>query len=293
MSTTDAARDASPEPKPTTETPSELDLLIDRHAPVALPIATVALAGVAGYVQGAGAAILVLAGGALVGGIAVFWSSLRTLFGETPLTGADAYAIGAPRTEEEQKRAVLRALKDLEFEHGVGKISEEDYQALVAQYRAEAKRLLRLLDDDAKPRRAEVEALIERRLRKAGLLDDKSEPASDEAREAADAVAKRAASAPVAAPAGKPLRSKKKKGEKARGPVCSSCGTTNDADAAFCKKCGARQGTSARDEDAKEPEAAPAKPAPEDDDEAEAKAAADDGDDTDEADDAPKGEVKK
>jgi hypothetical protein len=244
MSTTDAAPETGP--KPSDDQPSELENQIEQWARVALPVGTVALAGAAGWVQGPGAAILVLAGGALVGGIAVFWSSLRTLFGETPLSGADAYAIGAPRTEEEQKRAVLRALKDLEFEHGVGKISEEDYQALVAQYRAEAKRLLRLLDDDAKPRRTEVEALVAKRLRKEGLLDTEDATTKDEARAAREAVAKRTASTPPpGASAGKPLRPKKKAG-KADGPTCAKCGTTNDADAAFCKKCGARQG--AKDE---------------------------------------------
>src|SRR5215218_9781181 len=105
---------------------------------VGVPVGTIVLALLAGYVQGPSIAILVLAGGALIAVIATFWASVRTLFGETPLSGADAYALGAPRSEEEQKQAVLRALKDLEFERSVGKISEEDYKALVAKYRAEA-----------------------------------------------------------------------------------------------------------------------------------------------------------
>ncbi len=241
MTTTDAAPDAGL--KPSADATSELEKRIEDLAPIAFPIGTVAIAAAAGWVQGPGAAVIVLAGGALVGCIAVFWSSLRTLFGETPLSGADAYAIGAPRAEEEQKRAVLRALKDLEFEHGVGKISEEDYQVLVTQYRTEAKRLLRILDDDARPRRAEVEALVERRLKRAGLLDSPEGEPTDEEKKAQDAVAARVATGSVAAtPAGKPLRSKKKKAARAgSGPSCASCGTANDADAAFCKKCGARQ----------------------------------------------------
>src|SRR5689334_5365947 len=122
-----------------------LEEQLRRHAPVALPVGTVLLAAIAATALGPAPAILVLAGGALIGVIVVFWSSVRTLVGETPLAGADAYAMGAPRAEEEQKRAVLRALKDVEFERSVGKLSEEDYQALVAKYRAEAKRLLRIL----------------------------------------------------------------------------------------------------------------------------------------------------
>ena len=70
----------------------------------------------------------------------------------------------------------------------------------------------------------------------------------------------------------------------------------NDADAAFCKKCGARQDAAAKTE-AASGEPAEAKPAVEEDDEdAEAKpddAKGDDGDDDAEDDDAPKGEVAK
>lgn len=229
----------------------------------------VALGFAADLVGGPGVLILVLAAGALVGVIATFWASLRTLFGETPLSGADAYAIGAPRAEEEQKQSVLRALKDLEFERSVGKISEEDYQVLVARYRAEAKRLLRVLDADARPRREQVEALVEDHLRKEGLLEGQGEEAGEKAGEKANEE-EAAAEAPAeeeAAP--KPKKKKRKGGAAAKKPMeepadepmdklealageaeekavekeqgCSECGTINDADAVFCKKCGARQ----------------------------------------------------
>ncbi|MEZ4300908.1 MAG: zinc ribbon domain-containing protein [Polyangiaceae bacterium] len=125
-----------------------------------------------GIVQGAAAALLVLIAAALVTVIALFWSSVRTLLGETPITGADAYAMAAPRAEEEQKQAVLRALKDLEFERSVGKISEQHYAELVTKYRAEAKRLLRVLDDEAEVRRERVEHLVRKRLLEAGLAPD-------------------------------------------------------------------------------------------------------------------------
>jgi hypothetical protein len=89
--------------------------------------------------------------------------------GETRLTGADAYALGAPRVEEEQKRAVLRALKDLEFERSVGKISDDDYKELVVSYRKEAKRLLRLLDEASADQRARAEKIVEERFAQLGL----------------------------------------------------------------------------------------------------------------------------
>jgi hypothetical protein len=220
---------------------------------------------VSGVFIGASTAILVAAAGALISVIAVFWASLRTLLGETPLSGADAYVFGAPpKAEEEQKRAVLRALKDIEFERNVGKISEDDYKELVAKYRAEAKRLLQSLDEKAAPGRERAEVLVLKKLRQAGLADastaaevadetnpdetnsdevvaDKPESVEPSVDGAVEAVAMIVATKP-------PVKKKKakKKAKPAFEPdaaaevrACSKCGTSNDADARFCKKCGA------------------------------------------------------
>ncbi|WP_437608137.1 hypothetical protein WMF20_46045 [Sorangium sp. So ce834] len=238
---------------------SPLERQIVHYARFGVPLAALVGAGVAGLVAGPPAAILVLAGGALVAVIAIFWASLRVLLGETPLSGADAYAIGAPRAEEEQKQAVLRALKDLEFERSVGKISDEDYADLVAKYRAEAKRLLRLLDADAQPRREQVAALVARHLRRAGLQDDGGVEAAEQGEDAAAGEAEGAAS--EAGPAkGRRARAKQPEQERAPEPAegeraeaeataerdaaqalaCAACGTRNDEDAVFCKKCGTK-----------------------------------------------------
>jgi hypothetical protein len=153
-------------------------------------VATVVLTALTSVWMGVPYAVLVLAAAAVVAVIALFWSSLRTLLGETPLASADAFAIGAPRAEEEQKRAVLRTLKDLEFERSVGKISEEDYRALVAQYRAEAKRLLRQIDERATENRRRAEEEVEERIgplpatsEKEAQADAPDEPAPEEADE--------------------------------------------------------------------------------------------------------------
>ncbi|WP_437937055.1 hypothetical protein [Sorangium sp. So ce341] len=246
---------------------SPLERQIVHYARFGVPLAALAGAGVAGLVAGPPAAILVLAGGALVAVIAIFWASLRVLLGETPLSGADAYAIGAPRAEEEQKQAVLRALKDLEFERSVGKISDEDYAELVAKYRAEAKRLLRLLDVDAQPRREQVAALVARHLRRAGLQDDGGVEAPEQgegaaAGEADGAAAGEADGAASEARPAKRRRARAKQPEQERAPepaegerdeaeataegaaapalACAACGTLNDEDAVFCKKCGTK-----------------------------------------------------
>ena len=68
------------------------------------------------------------------------------------------------------KRAVLRALKDLEYERSVGKISPEDYAELSAKYRAEAKRLMQTLDDALEPARQKVEQQLQQRLERAGVV---------------------------------------------------------------------------------------------------------------------------
>lgn len=123
----------------------------------------------AGLTYGAPGVVLVLVGTTLALVIAAFWTSVRMLIGEARLSGADAYAIGTQHTEEEQKRAVLRALKDLEFERSVGKISEEDYRQLVARYRWEAKRLLQVIDEKSKVQRQRAESVVEAHLAALGL----------------------------------------------------------------------------------------------------------------------------
>jgi hypothetical protein len=124
---------------------------------------TIVLTAVVGSFFGVAPAVLVLVAATFIAVISLFWSSVRTALGETPLAGADAFAIGAPRQEEEQKRAVLRALKDLEFERTVGKISEEDHRALVAQYRAQAKALLRRIDELSADNRHRAEEIMRER----------------------------------------------------------------------------------------------------------------------------------
>jgi hypothetical protein len=235
----------------------ELDQQIAEYLRLGLPAATLVSATVGGVFQGAAAVVLVLAAGALVSVIAIFWASIRTLVGETPLSGADAYVLGAPRAEDERKRAVLRALKDLEFERSIGKISEEDYEALVAKYRAEAKRLLRMLDEDAQPGRHKVEALVMERLFHEGLAEpSQGGPYRDKATTKRKKRKTKSGSAreaePSAVPADEPLPDeadvaaatlpqKDERDADAR-LACASCGTRNDADAVFCKQCGARRG---------------------------------------------------
>jgi hypothetical protein len=150
-----------------------------------LPSTTLLGAAVAGALVGIEVSLLVIAGGALVGVIALLWASVQSLTGESPLTLEEALSLGAPSAEEEQKRAVLRALKDLEFERSVGKITQEDYVELSNRYRAEARRLIHLLDAGGEKERAAIEQILAERLAateskatKKTAADEASVPAS-------------------------------------------------------------------------------------------------------------------
>ncbi|MSP26791.1 MAG: zinc ribbon domain-containing protein [Myxococcales bacterium] len=222
-----------------------LVLRFRRHARVVLPLIVTVAMLVAGNLYGPGAGVLVLAAAALAFTIGAFWTSVRALAGETPLTGEDSFALGAPSAEEEQKRSVLRAIKDIEFERTVGKLAEEDFAALHARYRAEAKRLLARIDEGARPERARVAALVAARLAASGLgptRASKSQPASEGESKGAPEGGSDAATEVVArAELPKKQGVAKKRGGKARDEgreACARCSTLNDEDARFCKGCG-------------------------------------------------------
>src|SRR5215207_1721337 len=119
--------------------------------------------------------------------------------------GEDATMV-AGRTRaalERDKMLTLRAIKELEFDRAMGKIAAGDFDIMRDRLRARALRLITQLDGAAVYRE-----MIERDL------------------------AARAASEPeLAGVPGGPAAT-------ARGPACTDCATTNDADARFCKGCG-------------------------------------------------------
>ena len=210
-----------------------------------LPIVTVAAAIVIGFLASIGPTILTLVTGVLLGAIALLWASLRSLVGDDKLDPALDEAAAVARAARgglrgERKRIALRALKDLEHEHNIGKIDDDDYERLVTHYRGEAKAAMREIDDELEPYRAKAEKLAQDYLdkkvpkpapKKAPKPQPVTEPvtepedsedASDEDEESPKPVA--AVPAPEPTPAAR--------------PKCAKCGTRNDADAAFCKKCG-------------------------------------------------------
>ncbi len=219
------------------------------------PWLVLALGIAVGMIAGPALGVLVLAGGTLLGAIATLWSSLRALVGETPLAAEDAFALGAPSSEEEQKRAVLRAIKDIEFERAVGKISEEDFKILLTRYRAEAKRLLRQIDESRAPERARAEKLANAFLAKTAPSRAESSVASTAKVDESVSTAAKPSGAAKTPSKGKKRRKGREADEVAGAASseepetsatvkaskhCVACETANDDDATFCKGCGGR-----------------------------------------------------
>src|SRR5690242_13289432 len=108
-------------------------------------------------------AFIVLAATALLVAMSFLWASLRALLGGTEqhdMIQSQAMRKRADLLDE--KDAVLRSLKDLEFERQVGKISEADFQRLDGEFRVRAKRILKELDDDLKDHRKKAQALLKK-----------------------------------------------------------------------------------------------------------------------------------
>jgi hypothetical protein len=214
----------------------------------ALPAGTVLVSIGVGLLFGVGPAILVLAAGALVGVIGFLWASLRTLGGDAPL--AEGLVTAVAMREEvsftaDRKRRVLRALKDLEHEHSIGKIDDEDYAEISAKYRDQAKAILREMDVEIEPLRAKAEALAKAHLATRGLEEKAAAAPNAEAESAEEPAAPPASASPrqkcaKCATSNEPDATFCKKCRGRLGRIeCSACATSNEPDATFCKKCGA------------------------------------------------------
>lgn len=194
----------------------------------AAPLLTLVAAIAAGTLFGVQLAVLTLAAAALLLVIFLLWSSVQALAGESELTFEEAFSFGARSAEEEQKRAVLRALKDLEYERSVGKISEEDYHEYATRYRAEAKRLIQNLNEHLAEQRQQVERELKRRLSK-----DESQAALASTKPDAEL-----SSAPDVRDESAETEPEREAKVSPKGLKCPACEMKNELDARFCKACG-------------------------------------------------------
>lgn len=204
-----------------------------------IPIATISLAVVVGVVLGFPQAVLVVAAGVLLGVIALFWASLRVLSGDAPLPpelealDGSGHAVDALAS---RKKMLLRAIKDLDNEHALGKLEDDDYHQISETYRSELKTVMKEIDASLEPFREKAEAEARAFLEGRGIEGGAERGAETTPDVDSGAKAKK-----------KTLR-----------VSCEKCSTSNEPDAAFCKKCGATlagPGASKPDEGEKSTEA--------------------------------------
>jgi len=158
---------------------------------------------------------LVIFGAAGVGIAA--WRMFSPLAGANEPAGPQMFGGRTRAALEREKTLVLRSIKDLEFDHAMGKVSDKDFSEMGARLRARAAGLIRQLDASTSYRQA-IEAEIEKRVGK-----DIGRTSSGSA--GADA-------SDTTRPTTQQTRSK----------ICLSCCTQNDPDARFCKGCGYQLG---------------------------------------------------
>jgi hypothetical protein len=129
---------------------------------------------------------------------------------------------------EREKMLALRAIKELDFDRAMGKLSESDWKEMSGRLRARATRLIRQLEAGS-GYRSQIEQEIARR--SSAREARQTELRSDDAR----LKDSRYDSARVSAE----RRVHDNRGAMASAErVCAACTTANDTDARFCKNCG-------------------------------------------------------
>ena len=129
----------------------------------------------------------------------------------------------ARATLEREKALVLRSIKELEFDRAMGKLSAKDFDEMAGRLRARAIALMRQLDAGGSGYRELIER--ELRMRVNSPASASNDVGIDDVASGPVAAASDSAAA-VSSSVGAPRRS------------CAACTTLNDADAAFCKRCG-------------------------------------------------------
>lgn len=153
--------------------------------------------------------ILVVVGGVLLLTIAmaaVAWPLLRRS-AQTPTAPLPEAALLDPLAELTERRdAIYRAIKELEFDYQVGKVSEGDYRAFQGQLKAQAAAVLREIDQ---------------------LQAAAADPALDAAIEAQVAALRR-----------QPDRAADAKKSAPQARRCPRCGRRAKPEDRFCSQCG-------------------------------------------------------
>jgi hypothetical protein len=139
-----------------------------------------------------------------------FYRTLSPLVTDPTEVSQEPLSERARAVLEREKALALRALKELEFDRSMGKVSQADFDEMAGRLRARALSFMKQLDEDATGYRSVIERELQTRL-----------------------------AAPSAKPENSPLLPAHSAPRPATSDTCT-CGTVNDADAMFCKRCGTK-----------------------------------------------------
>jgi hypothetical protein len=129
-----------------------------------------------------------------------FYRMLAPLASDDPLLFSEPLTERKRATLEREKTLTLRSIKELEFDRAMGKVSDKDFEEMAGRLRSRALALMKELDEGRLDYRTLIEREVDARL------------------------SRRVGAVSFAAAAAR----------------CPACGSDNDADAAFCKRCGSR-----------------------------------------------------
>lgn len=120
--------------------------LIDLSVPTALAAIAAAVLLAQGARPGAAFGMLVATAALLGASVLGLFRAARALLGAV---GEGAVEIGARNRGElaREKTLTLRSLKDLEFDHAMGKLSDRDFEEMGGRLRARAVRIMKDLDE--------------------------------------------------------------------------------------------------------------------------------------------------
>jgi hypothetical protein len=124
----------------------------------------------------------------------------------------DRPSVRARDAFQREKTLVLRSIKELEFDRAMGKVSARDFDEMATRLRARAMMLMKQLDDGESGYRELIERDLKAHMREGGAERKvPTTPAPETPTVETPAVA-----------------------------ITCVCGTVNDPDAAFCKRCGTK-----------------------------------------------------
>ncbi len=185
---------------------------------------------------------LAVAAAALIFCLTVLYRMVRVLGRpalEFDLERDAVFAMAGHKQLREERRRLLRAINELEFDHQMGKLSDADYKAVRHAYELRAVEVMRALEGEP-----ELHPELRRELEARGFVGEAPQPPraepdeEDEAPAPTKAKPEKIARGPADGREQPPMPTAEGADAKPKGRACASCKGANEADAKFCKHCG-------------------------------------------------------